>query len=100
MVNTALWFHARGVALAAAQEGARVARAYGSDLSAGTVVAEKFARKVGGSLLISPQVSVGRTGDTVSVTVQGEALTLVPLLKLSVSQVANAPIEQWSTPSQ
>ncbi|WP_063843197.1 TadE family protein [Sphaerimonospora mesophila] len=100
MVNTALWFHARGVALAAAQEGVRVARAYGSNLSAGTVVAERFARKVGGSLLVSPQASVGRRGDTVSVTVQGEALALVPLLKLRVSQVAHAPIEQWSTPGQ
>ncbi|WP_433498571.1 TadE family protein [Sphaerimonospora sp. CA-214678] len=100
MVNAALWFHARGVALAAAQEGVRVARAYGSNISAGTAVAERFARKVGGSLLVSPQASVDRRGDTVSVTVKGEALALVPLLKLRVSQVAHAPIEQWSTPGQ
>lgn len=100
LVNTALWFHARNVALAAAQEGVRVARAYGSSPSASTVVAERFAQKVGGSFLIAPHASVGHMGSTVSVTVQGEALTLVPLLRLTVSQIAHAPIERWSTPAR
>ncbi|WP_405394923.1 TadE/TadG family type IV pilus assembly protein [Microbispora hainanensis] len=99
LVNTALWFHARNVALAAAQEGVRVARAYGSNLSASTVVAERFAQRVGGSFLLAPHAIAGRTGGTVSVTVQGEALALVPLLKLTVTQVAHAPIERWSTPT-
>ncbi|WP_081903711.1 TadE/TadG family type IV pilus assembly protein [Microbispora rosea] len=100
LVNAALWLHACNVALAAAQEGVRVARAYGSNLSASTLVAERFAQRVGGSFLISAHATAGRTGGTVSVTVQGEALTLVPLLKLTVSQIAHAPIERWSTPTR
>ncbi|GAA4561102.1 TadE/TadG family type IV pilus assembly protein [Planotetraspora kaengkrachanensis] len=96
-VNTALWFHARNIALSAAQEGLRVARAHGSSLSAGQVTAERFARQVGGSFLLSPAVNVGRTEDTVVVTVRGQAVSLVPLLDLTVDQVARAPMEKWTS---
>ncbi|MFF3671599.1 TadE family protein [Microtetraspora malaysiensis] len=96
-VNTALWFHARNIALSAAQEGLRVGRAYGSSLSAGQGTAERFARQVGGSFLQSPTVNVDRTGDTVVVTVRGQAISLVPLLNLTVEQVARAPMEKWTS---
>ncbi|GII52805.1 hypothetical protein Pth03_11940 [Planotetraspora thailandica] len=96
-VNTALWFHARNIALSAAQEGLRVARVYGSSLSAGQATAERFAQEVGGSFLQSPVVNVGRAEDTVVVTVQGQAVSLVPLLDLTVDQVARAPLEKWTS---
>jgi len=96
-VNTALWFHARNIALSAAQEGLRVGRAYGSSFTAGQGMAERFAQEVGGSFLQSPVVNVGRAGNTVVVTVRGQAISLVPLLDLTVEQEARAPLEKWTT---
>lgn len=95
-VNTALWFHARNIALSAAQEGLRVGRAYGSTLSAGHEAATRFASEVGGSFLGSPTVSVDRRADVVTVTVSGQAISLVPLLRVPVNQVARAPLEKWT----
>ncbi|MFC5830051.1 TadE/TadG family type IV pilus assembly protein [Nonomuraea insulae] len=95
-VNVALWFHARNLALSAAQEGLRVGRAYGSSLEAGKGAAERFAREVGASFLLSPEVEARRGGDAVSVTVRGQAISLIPALTVSVDQVAQAPVEKWT----
>ncbi|WP_165900640.1 pilus assembly protein [Microbispora hainanensis] len=96
-INAALWFHARNLALAAAQEGLRAGRAYGSSLSAGQATAERFIRQVGGSFLTSARVSVERTADSLSVAVSGQAISLIPLLPLDVEQVARAPVEKWTS---
>ncbi|WP_370026411.1 TadE/TadG family type IV pilus assembly protein [Planotetraspora sp. GP83] len=96
-VNAALWFHARSIALAAAQEGVRAGRAYSSSLSAGQAAAERFVRQVGGSFLTSAQVGAERNTDTVVVTVRGQAISLIPLLTLSVEQVSRAPAEKWTS---
>ncbi|WP_433432237.1 TadE/TadG family type IV pilus assembly protein [Nonomuraea sp. CA-141351] len=95
-VNVALWFDARNLALSAAQEGLRVGRAYGSSLEAGKAAAARFAREAGGSFLLSPAVDVKRGGDTVTVTVHGQAISLIPLLTISIDQVAQAPVEKWT----
>lgn len=95
-VNTALWYHARSLALAAAQEGARAGRVHGSGLAAGQAAAERFVRQVGGSFLTSPEISVERRADTVVVEVRGQAISLIPLLPLGVRQVARAPVERWT----
>ncbi|GLX05709.1 TadE/TadG family type IV pilus assembly protein [Microbispora sp. NBRC 16548] len=96
-INAALWFHARNLALAAAQEGLRAGRAYGSSLSAGQATAERFIQQVGGSFLTSAKVSVERTADSLSVAVSGQAISLIPLLPLDVEQVARAPVEKWTS---
>ncbi|MEU8196241.1 TadE/TadG family type IV pilus assembly protein [Microbispora amethystogenes] len=96
-INAALWFHARNLALAAAQEGLRAGRAYGSSLSAGQATAERLIRQVGGSFLTSAKVSVERTADSLSVAVSGQAISLIPLLPLDVEQVARAPVEKWTS---
>jgi Flp pilus assembly protein TadG len=96
-VNTALWFHARTLAMAAAQEGLRAGRSYGSGVSAGQTTAERFVRDAGGSFLTRTKIAVTRDADTLEVSVSGEAISLVPLLTLTVTQVARAPIEKWTT---
>jgi Flp pilus assembly protein TadG len=96
-LNTALWFHARTLAMAAAQEGLRAGRAHGSSLSAGQATAERFIHQVGGSFLTHPKVAVIRDTNTVEVSVSGQAIALVPLLTLTVTQVARAPVERWTT---
>ncbi|MFI6321598.1 TadE/TadG family type IV pilus assembly protein [Nonomuraea sp. NPDC050556] len=97
VVNTALYFHARNIALSAAQEGLRVGRAHGSSTGAGQGAAQRVISQVGSSFLLGPSVSVSRTGDTFEVEVRGEAISLVPLLTLKVEQVARAPIEKWTS---
>ncbi|NBE91848.1 MULTISPECIES: TadE family protein [unclassified Nonomuraea] len=96
-MNTALWFHARTLAMAAAQEGLRAGRAHGSTLSAGQASAERFIRQAGGSFLTHPDVAITHDTDTLEVSVSGQAVSLVPLLTLPVTQVARAPIEKWTT---
>ncbi|MFG1697252.1 TadE/TadG family type IV pilus assembly protein [Nonomuraea sp. NPDC049309] len=96
-LNTALWFHARTLAMAAAQEGLRAGRAFDSSLSAGQATAERFIRQAGGSFLTHPKVAITRDANTVEVSVSGQAISLVPLLNLTVTQVARAPIERWTT---
>ncbi|MGW4796688.1 TadE family protein [Nonomuraea sp. NPDC004297] len=96
-MNTALWFHGRTLAMAAAQEGLRAGRSHGSSPSAGQATAERFVREAGGSFLTRPKIAVTRHADTLEVSVSGETISLVPLLTLTVSQVARAPIEKWTT---
>ncbi|RBQ13970.1 pilus assembly protein [Spongiactinospora rosea] len=96
-INTALWFHARSVALAAAQEGLRAGRSYGAGAVAGKAVADRFIKKAGGAFLKSPVVRVTRAGNTLVVTVRGDAISLVPLMPRTVEQVARAPVERWTT---
>jgi hypothetical protein len=64
-----------------------------ASFSTGQGAAERFVQEVGGSFLQSPVVKVDRNGDTVEVTVRGRAISLVPLLNLTVEQVARAPME-------
>jgi hypothetical protein len=97
-VNTALWFHARTLALAAAQEGLRAGRIHGADLSHGQAGAERFLRQAGGSFLTSATVRVEHDAGTVEVAVSGQALSLIPLLTIGVEQVARGPVEQWTSP--
>ncbi|MEV0623981.1 TadE family protein [Nonomuraea sp. NPDC050404] len=96
-MNTALWFHARNLAMAAAQEGLRAGRNHGSSPSAGQSTAERFIRQTSGSFLTSSKVAITRHADTLEVSVSGQAISLVPLLTLTVTQVARAPIEKWTT---
>ena len=96
-MNTALWYHARTLAMAAAQEGLRAGRAHSASPSAGQATAERFIREAGGSFLTHAKVAITRDASTLEVSVSGQAITLVPLLTLPVTQVARAPIEQWTT---
>ncbi|MDF5758422.1 TadE family protein [Spongiactinospora sp. TRM90649] len=96
-VNVAMWFHARSIALSAAQEGLRAGRAHGTDLAAGRAAARNFIRQTGGSFLTSSSVRAERTRDSVQVVVTGRAISLIPLFDLGVEQVARAPLERWTS---
>jgi hypothetical protein len=100
-INAALWYHARSIALAAAQEGVRVGRAYGANPHNASSTALSFARTTGDGLLLSPAADIGGTNSqTVVVHVTGHAPSLVPGLNLTVSQVARGPIERFTIPTR
>ncbi len=90
-----LYFYARSVALAAAQEGVRAAALPAATSSAGDQASRVFLDRAGADLLTAQVVSATRTAVRVSVTVAGRSLSLVPGYPgFPVSQTASAPVER------
>ncbi|CNF09186.1 Flp pilus assembly protein TadG [Mycobacterium tuberculosis] len=96
VVQFAMVFHARHVALAAAQAGARVARTSpvgGGWEGAATAKATGSVREIGPDLLSGLQVRAGEENDERWVEVSGEAVQVVPFMTFHVSQRSQGPIE-------
>ena len=84
VVQFTMVFHARHVALAAAQSGARVARtapAGGGWEEAASAKAAGDVREIGPELLSDLSVRAGESGDERWVKVSGYAVTVVPFMK-------------------
>jgi len=95
-VHAGLWWHARNVAMSAAQQGVEAARGRGASLDAGTRETRDFLNRAGGSIS-GVQVS-GSRGQTVQITVTGHVDTLVPGLTLPIHQHAQAATERITEP--
>ncbi|TYB48386.1 pilus assembly protein [Actinomadura chibensis] len=96
VVQFAMVFHARHVALAAAQSGARVARTapLGDGWQgAATAKASGDVRKIGPELLSGLQVQAGEADDERWVEVSGTAVSVIPFMTFHVSQRSRGPIE-------
>ena len=94
-VQGALYYHAREVALAAAQEGAREAGSEAGTRESGVATANTFLRDAGGSeVMTSTSVSGSRTATTATVTVTGKSLSVIPGWHVRVTQSASAPVER------
>jgi Flp pilus assembly protein TadG len=91
----AFWYHARHVALAAAEEGARAARVDTGTAAAGAARAERFVRDLGSSVIVNPKVSASRNLDVARVEVSGQARNVVPGLRLPIRQASQGPIERF-----
>lgn len=98
-INAALWYHARDVALAAAQEGVRAGRAYRADPRTAGATALRFARTSGNGFLLAPAAETSAGSTTLAVRVHGESVSLIPGLHLTVDQVARGPVERFTTPT-
>jgi Flp pilus assembly protein TadG len=94
VTQAAFVFYARSTALAAATQGANAARAYNATPNAGVTKANDFLNVVGGGLR-DPSVSVSSTGTEVTITVTGQARTVIPGLSFTVSQSASGPVERF-----
>lgn len=92
-VQGGLWFHARNVAISAAQEGARVAASYESSASQGAEAARKFATAAGAR---GVSVTASSSATTTTVMVSVEAPRIIPFLipDLPVHQSATMPLER------
>lgn len=99
VIQGALYYHARSVALAAAQEGLRAARAETGTAPAGGQAAQQFLTAAGGSsVMTGATVTPTRTATDASVTVRGQALSVLPGIPgLPVTQTAAGPIERFTT---
>lgn len=99
IVQGSLWYLAREAALAAARQGADAARVLHAPPGAGPRAALAFARSAASAYLLDPQAAPnGSTATTVQITVTGHVPAIVPGLPISVTQVAQAPVEQFTTP--
>lgn len=98
-VQGAVYYQGRTVALASAQEGARDAASLdGTDVDAETAALD-FARKAGGEgILGDPSVRVDRAERSVTVTVSGSTLSVIPGWDPVVTQTVTRPIEEYTAP--
>ena len=99
IAQAAMWFLARSAALAAARQGVDAARIQGASAGAGTTAALTFAQTSAAGYLLSPAASTGgSSATTIVITVTGRVPSLVPGVPITVSQVAQAPAERFTTP--
>lgn len=91
----ALFYHARTVAIAAAQEGARTAAGLNGTGSAGAADAYAFVADAGGDgVLKAPRVSSVRGATTATVTITGQSLSVIPGWTPVVTQSVSVPVER------
>jgi Flp pilus assembly protein TadG len=95
LIQAALWFYARSIALGAAQEGAREGRLQPASTARAQSAAESFLDQTAQDLLTSRDVDVAGSPSSIAVSVSGTSLSLFPGLSgWSVSQTAIGPVER------
>ncbi len=98
-MQAALFYHARTVAIAAAQEGARAAGGEHGSESDGTQAAAAFVKDAGGDdVLPGATTSATRTTTTATVVVRGHSLSVIPGWSPTIRQVASVPVERLTEP--
>ena len=95
LLQAALWFHARSIALGAAQEGAREGRVQPASTARAETAAEGFLDQTASDLLTGRTVTVAGSPTSIEVTVTGTSISLFPGLSgWSVTQSAVGPVER------
>src|SRR3954452_6694499 len=98
-MQAALFYHARSIAIAAAQEGARAAGGENASAYDGISAANAFLTDVGGEdVLRGATADVDRTATTVTVTLRGSSLSVIPGWSPLVVQHASVTVERLTTP--
>ena len=92
IVQIALYFHLRSVAVTAARHGVDQVRVLDGSTDAGITAANEFLDQAGSSL-DARSVTAARSAVVSSVTVSGGVVAVIPLLNLHVSVTARAPTE-------
>ncbi|MCA0145465.1 MULTISPECIES: TadE family protein [Blastococcus] len=95
LIQAALWFYARSVALGAAQEGAREGRVQPASTARAQSAAEGFLDQTAEDLLTGRDVTVAGSPSSIEVTVTGTSISLFPGLSgWAVTQSAVGPVER------
>ncbi len=95
LIQAALWFYARSVALGAAQEGAREGRVQPASMARAETAAESFLDQTAADLISGGTVTVTGSAASIEVTVTGTSISLLPGLSgWAVAQTAVGPIER------
>ena len=98
-MQAALYHHARTVAIAAAQDGARAASAEHGTPADGESAASGFIADAGGDdVLTHANATAHRSATRVTVTVTGHSLSVIPGWNPVVAQSASLPVERVTAP--
>jgi len=94
-VQGAIWLDASNAAQAAAQVAYNSARTYDGTSTDGSQAAETFISKNAHNLQ-GANVQVNRNATTVTVTVTGHSLTIIPgLFGTNITKTFTGPVERW-----
>jgi Flp pilus assembly protein TadG len=95
VVQAGIYWHARTLALAAAQQGLHAASALNGTTSHGQTQASGFLQRAGADGWLTEQaVTAERSRETATLTVTARAISLIPGLPgLPISQQATGPVE-------
>lgn len=97
IVQACMWYLARETAIAAARQGADVARTANPPPGRGVQAAVVFARQAAPGFLLGPTASAaGSSAATVTIRVSGRVPSLVPGMVITVSEVVTAPVERFT----
>ncbi|MFC5928615.1 TadE family protein [Cryobacterium melibiosiphilum] len=94
IIQGAVWVHAGNIAQAAASSAYNAARLFEATPDDG-IAAGNATATGSGMVLSGAVVTVGRTPTEVSVTVTGNAPTLVPGWNTAVERSVTGPVERW-----
>lgn len=97
IVQAGLHYHARNVAQAAASEGVIAGTILGATREGAQSAAQQFIDTAGDGMFVDTEVQVARTATTVTVTVTGHSLNLVPGLETpAIRQTVAGSVERIS----
>jgi TadE-like protein len=97
IVQACVWYLARETAIAAARQGADIARTAHPPPGRGAAAAVAFARRAAPGFLLGPAATAsGSSAATIRIVVTGRVPSLVPGLVLTVSETVTAPVERFT----
>jgi Flp pilus assembly protein TadG len=98
-IQASMYYWARSVAVAAAQEGANAQRAYNASPGSGQAQANTFIANAGGALT-NAHVTVAAGAQQVQVTVTGQCLSIVPgfCSHVPIRVTVNGTVERPTNP--
>jgi Flp pilus assembly protein TadG len=98
--QAALYYHARTVAIAAAQEGARAAGGENGNEANGTSAAMAFIQDTGGDdVLPGAKATATRSATTATVVIEGHSMSVIPGWTPVIRQSASVTVERLTAPS-
>ena len=94
-VQAGIYFHARTLALTAAQEGLRAASTLTGNTGQGQTRATSFLNRTADGWVTNRAVAADRTATTATITVTGRSISLIPGMPgLPIRQQATGPVER------
>ena len=94
IIQGAVWLQAGNIAQSAATSAYNAARLFDGTTSDGAAAGYATADQAG-SILSNTVVTIDRTATTVTVTVSGDAPTLIPGMTTHVERTVSGPVERW-----
>jgi len=98
IIQIAIYYHAKSVAMKAAENDLRQAAAQYGNAAIGTAAAYEFIGQAGGTMLTGPVVVTDRTPYSATVTITSQTISLVPWVHFTVHVTQSSPVERITYP--